>query len=183
MDLKSTRKRSRESDLTDCTDCLPLSKRINSLSIDNSFLPVAPEGLFQINVNVEQNQSCNVIAQEWQSPPVHSPESLPSTSYTNENHSTHLYQSNSHNINAHNQQTSAHHIHNSFSQAQPPLPTFNQTNEEQWNNSNNTQASWVSSLKYSHDNIDSEYYVNNRLLFNLYLERISRTGQPPANPY
>ncbi|KAI5707192.1 hypothetical protein M8J75_015447 [Diaphorina citri] len=78
------RKRTREADLNDCTDCLPLSKRINSLTIDNS-VPIPPQALFHINVNVEQNHTHNVIGQDWQ-PSVQSSEYLPGPSYINENH-------------------------------------------------------------------------------------------------
>lgn len=78
-----------------------------------------------------------------------------------------------------NFQTDSHHMHN---YPQPPNVTIlNQPSHQEW--SNREPTSWVNRLKYSHDNMDSEYYVNNRLLFDLYVERISRTGQSPANPY
>lgn len=181
MDVKISRKRSREADVNDCSDCLPLSKRINSLYIDNSHFPSSSEGLFQINVNVEQNQEpCNPIPSSWQSPPAQCLPLLPNTNFPLQNHNSMPdWSQPSGSSNIHNHQTDSHHMHN---YPQPPNVTIpNQPSHQEW--SNREPTSWVNRLKYSHDNMDSEYYVNNRLLFDLYVERISRTGQSPANPY
>uniref|UniRef100_A0A8D8SLT7 Uncharacterized protein n=1 Tax=Cacopsylla melanoneura TaxID=428564 RepID=A0A8D8SLT7_9HEMI len=176
MDVKISRKRSREADLNDCSDCLPLSKRINSLCIDNS---IPPDGLFQINVNVDQSQAHNVITSSQSS------EYFPDPNYNSLSNPVpnghppdwSLSSGSCNNVMNHHHQNVPH--ENKFISNLP----HEHPQEHNWNNSGNSHTSWVSSLKYSHDNVNSEYYQNNRLLFDLYVERISRTGQTPANPY
>lgn len=192
MDVKLSRKRPR--DINDCTDCMPLSKRINSLSIDNSNLPLTPDAFFHVNVNVEP-RACtlhsNMISSNWPSPvsesllhfptedivpsgylPNFNPNNSWSESRIPNNHQNYQQQSNFNSSYENNHQgvQASNHVESGAS-------------ELMYNNAHQNHASWVSSLKYNHDNVESEYYVHNRLLFDLYVERISRTGEQPANPY